>query len=102
VTVFNDTTPPTVAVTNPVGGGSVTGAVTVQATATDDTGVTSVQFVVDGVVIGTATTAPYALTWNTTTVADGVHTVNAIGRDAAGNQATSADVAVAVMNGGVH
>ena len=58
-TVTGDTTPPTVAITSPAGGASVSGTVTVAATATDDTGVTSVQFRLNGSPLGGPdTTAP--------------------------------------------
>ena len=58
----------------------------VEASATDNVGVTSVQFKIDGVHVGSAdTAAPYRVSWNTTTVADGSHTITAEARDAANN-----------------
>src|ERR671918_218959 len=54
VTVFNDTTAPTVAVTSPGTGTTIGGAVTVTATASDDVGVSSVQFLLDGAPLGAA------------------------------------------------
>ena len=51
VTVSNDTTAPTVAFTSPAAG-SVSGTVTVAATASDDLGVTGVQFSLDGAPLG--------------------------------------------------
>ena len=69
VTVANDTTAPTVAVTSPAAASTVSGTVTVIATATDDVGVAGVQFQLDGVSLGAEdTTAPYELAWNTATV----------------------------------
>jgi hypothetical protein len=44
--------------------------------------------------------SPYSLSWDTTTAAAGVHSLTAFARDAAGNQTTSAAVAVTVNNGG--
>src|SRR5439155_1389161 len=40
----------------------------------------------------------YAVSWNTTTATDAVHTLTAVARDAAGNTATSAAVSVTVDN----
>jgi len=58
-----------------------------------------VQFFVDGAAQGAEdTSAPYATAWNTTTVANGTHTLTARARDAAGNATTSAAVAVTVSN----
>jgi hypothetical protein len=95
-----DTTPPTVALSAPAAGATVSGAaVTVSATATDNVGVVGVQFRLDGVNLGAEdTTAPYSVTWNTTTASNGTHTLTAVARDAAGNVATSAARTVTVNN----
>src|SRR5215475_2767959 len=94
-----DTQAPTVAVTAPSGGTSVTGTVTVTASATDNVGVAGVQFRLDGANLATErTTAPYTLSWNTTTVSNGTHTLSAVARDAAGNTKTAANVTVTVAN----
>ena len=44
------------------------------------------------------TAAPYSISWNTTTAANGTHTLTAVARDAAGNTATSSAVSVTVSN----
>jgi ribosomal protein L11 len=99
ITVHNDTTAPTVAVTAPAASATVAGTVTIGATASDDVGVVGVQFTLDGVNVGTErTAAPYELTWNSTTVANGAHVVAAIARDAAGNSSTAASVSITVYN----
>jgi hypothetical protein len=96
----SDTTAPTVAVTAPASGATVKGAsVSVTATANDNVGVVGVQFLLDGVNQGAEdTTSPYSITWNTTTLGDGSHTITAIARDAAGNTTTSSAVTVTVDN----
>ncbi|MDI3259396.1 MAG: TIGR03118 family protein [Sinobacteraceae bacterium] len=94
---LSDTTPPTVSLSAP--SGDLSGTVMLTATASDDTGVTQVQFFVDGTSIGTATTAPYTLQWDTTQVADGQHTLIAKATDLAGNVGTSDPVQVTVANG---
>ena len=98
-TVTADTTAPTVSVTAPSNGASVSGAVTVSAAATDDTGVAGVQFILDGANLGAeVTSSPYTMSWTTTASANGAHALSARARDAAGNQATSAPVSVTVAN----
>jgi VCBS repeat-containing protein len=97
-----DTTPPTVALTAPAAG-TVSGNVTLSANATDSGGVAGVQFLLGGVPIGAEdTSAPFGIVWNSTGVANGgPYLLSARARDAAGNQATSAAVAVTVSNGAV-
>jgi hypothetical protein len=92
-----DTTPPTVAVTSPTADAEVSAALIVRADASDNVEVVAVQFFVDGSPLGTADTAvPYAVTWDTTTVPDGRHTLTAVARDGAGNTANAAPVTVTV------
>src|SRR6266404_3870691 len=62
VTVFNDTTPPTVSITSPASGTIVAGTISVTASASDNVGVAGVQFRLDGVNAGTGVTAaPYSV-----------------------------------------
>ena len=92
-----DTTPPTVAITSPTGG-TVSGSVTVQASASDNVGVARVDLLANNVVVATSNVAPYAFSWNTTSYANGSVTLAARAYDAAGNAATSANVTVNVSN----
>ena len=79
--------------TSPAAASSVSGTVTVTATAADDIGVAGVQFLLDGVALGAEdTTAPYEASWNTTALANGSHTLTAVARDAAGHETTAAAV----------
>src|SRR6185437_9231583 len=81
-----DTTPPTVAMSAPANAATVSGAVTVSATASDNVGVVGVQFLLDGANLGAEdTTSPYSVSWNSATVSNGSHTLSARARDAAGN-----------------
>ena len=93
-----DTTAPTVSLTSP-SASTVSGSVTISATASDNVGVVGVQFKLDGANLGTEyTSSPYSLSWNTTTIANGSHTLTAVARDAAGNKTTSAAKTVTVNN----
>ncbi len=85
-----DITPPTVSMTAPTSGSSVSKLVTVQASAQDNGGIAAVKFTVDGVDLGTDSSSPYAATWDTTLFANGSHTLGAVAQDAAGNSATAA------------
>jgi len=77
----------------------VSGIVILSATATDDVGVLQVSFLVDGSLIGTAMTAPYEISWDTSTVVDGDYDITAVAQDAAGNVGTSATQTVTVDDG---
>jgi len=94
-----DTTLPTASITSPAAGATVSGTVSIQANATDNVGVTRVDFLVDGSLLASDTTAPYSASWNTTGVANGSHSLTTRAFDAAGNQRTSAAVSVTVNNG---
>ena len=72
---------------------------TVSANATDNVGVVGVQFKLDGANLGAEDpVAPYNMTWNTTTIADGSHTLSAVARDSAGNQSTATPLTILVSN----
>src|SRR5204862_1144150 len=99
VTVNNtDSTPPSVSITAPANGATVSGsAVAVSANASDNVGVVGVQFKLDGANLGAEDTgAQYSVNWDTTAVANGSHTLSAVARDAAGNHTTTASISVTV------
>ncbi len=99
VSVTVDNVPPNVSITAPVSGAMVSGTITVSATATDDVGVVGAQLKLDGANLGAeVTTAPYAISWNTASVSNAVHTLTAVARDRAGNTSTSSAVTIRVRN----
>jgi hypothetical protein len=91
---------PTVTISAPANGAVVGGtAVTVAASASDNVGVSGVQFKLDGTNLGVEDTAsPYAITWDSTTATDGAHTLTAVARNAAKLTTTSAGVGITVNN----
>ncbi|MEX2647288.1 MAG: S8 family serine peptidase [Gaiellaceae bacterium] len=95
-----DTTPPTTSITSPANGATVSGTITVSASASDNVGVTRVELFVDGSLAGTDTSSPYSFSWNTASVADGSHGLQTRAYDAAGNVGSSSVVNVTVSNGG--
>jgi len=93
-----DTTPPTASITSPAAGATVSGTISIQANASDNVGVTRVEFYVDGALASTDTSSPYAFSWDTTTASNGSHSLTSKAFDAAGNQGSSAAVNVTVSN----
>jgi hypothetical protein len=96
--VGTDVTGPTVTLTAPTGGATVSGTTTLSASALDGSGVTQVEFYDGTNLLGTDMTAPYSLTWNTVGLANGWHSLTAKGYDVPGNVGTSAAVSVVVNN----
>jgi uncharacterized protein (TIGR03118 family) len=79
--------------------GAQKGTVTLTATVVDPLAVTKVEFFANTATsIGTKTTAPFTVQWDTTTIADGAVTITATATDADGNTGTSPAVTVTVQN----
>ena len=95
--VTNAVAPPTVSITSPAAGATVSGSVSLTATALSNIGIASVQFSVDGATVGTANSAPYSTTWDSTKATTGAHVIAAIAKDTAGTTA-SATITVTVTN----
>jgi hypothetical protein len=90
--------PPTAAWTSPAAGSQLTGVVTLGASASGQQALAGVDFLVDEQVVGNDSTAPYSLTWSTTTTTAGPHTLRARARDRCGRAGLSAPVSVSVSN----
>jgi len=99
VTVDNVDDPPTVAITSPVNGDTVSGTIEVTADATDDKGVTQVEFFVGDASIGVDKDGSdsWSISWDTTEVGDDIHTVTATATDAIGQTDTDS-ISVTVNN----
>ena len=82
-----------VRVAAPADGAKVTGVVTVKATAPSDTTVT---FRVDGKAIGSDSSAPFSLNWDTRDVSPGKHALRVDARRKDGSVGSSGDVIVTV------
>ena len=87
-----DSVAPSLRVSSPVGGSTLTGPTTIEATATDDIGIDRVEFRVDTELVATDTAAPYQYGWDFRGTV-GTHTVDVRAVDGAGN-ARSASVTV--------
>jgi len=89
---------PVVDITQPIDGSSLGGSVVVAASATDDIGVTRVEFYLDGELVAEDDTAPYGFTWDTGLAGDGLHALMAKAYDEDGNEGIDDDTGVTVAN----
>lgn len=85
--VLIDTLAPTVALTNPAAGSLIRDPITIEATASDVSGIKHVAFFQGEQLLATDTSAPYSAAWNTDAVADGTYSLKALATDEAGRQA---------------
>src|SRR5439155_1723005 len=94
-----DTQPPTVSMTAPANGTTLSGTASLSANASDNIAVTKVEFYCDnGILLGSDTLSPYSTSPNTTTMANGSHTLYCKAYDAAGNSSTSGGISVTINN----
>ena len=92
-----DIIPPTVSASE----SGTSGTVTLSASASDNVGVTKVEFYVDGGLKGSVNAAPYALALNSATLTNGSHTLVAKAYDAANNVGTSAASGFSISNSSI-
>jgi PKD repeat protein len=94
-----DTAAPSVTLMEPAADAVVSGMAGVDASASDDVGVTRVDYLLDGAMVASDATAPsWDEPWDSTTAADGSHTIVARAWDEAGNAGLSAPVTISVDN----
>jgi len=91
--------PPSISITTPVNGSTVSGIVVVFAKASASADLARVQFLCDGANLGNPlTAAPYSLTLDSSTMANGAHSLSAVAWDTSGNQATATPVIIEIAN----
>lgn len=99
-----DTQPPTIIITQPTNNTTVSGNVEIIVTATDNVGVTKVEFYVDGSLEGTDNTATgdeYSYIWDASNEPAGSsHTIQARAYDAAGNVGESSVITIEIGEAG--
>ena len=96
--IAGDSIAPSVAISSPTGGTTVSGLVPVDVSATDNVGVTHVDLLANGNLVASDTSAPFAFSWDTSKVPDGSAQLVAYAYDTAGNQTASSTVSVTVKN----
>lgn len=89
-----DVTAPTVRITSPRDGGSVSGKVKVDVTATDAVGVADAALSIDGVVFATDNRSPYQFVVDTSTFSAGGHKLSVRATDLVGNVSSEASANV--------
>ncbi len=89
-----DVTAPTVQITSPANGSSVSKIVKVQVAAKDNVKVAKVELYVDGKFFGSSTSETTTFNWNASKSGAGPHTLQAVAFDAAGNRGQSSQVTV--------
>lgn len=98
-TVADTTAPTSVAITSPTAGQTVSGSISLSATAADNVGITKFIFTVDtGTPITVNSGSPGSTPLTTTTLSNGTHTVKVTAYDAANNNTTSSTVSFTVNN----
>jgi hypothetical protein len=93
-----DSAPPQVSIDAPASGAPLAGTEVIDVTATDDSRVEKVDLWIDGQLWGIDLTAPYSFSLDTTTLANGSHTLQARAYDVDGKRAASTRT-VTVSNG---
>ena len=93
-----DTIAPTIAITSPANGAKVKGIVTIKTNAADTggSGLATVAFYVDNVLIGTDTAGPWQFSWSTKNATKGSHTLAAVATDRSGNKTAAKTITVTV------
>lgn len=82
--VVDNGSPPTVTLNSPDPARAYGGTVWLRATASDGAGITSVRFSVDGTLIQEVTSTPFEASFDSRTLSDGTHQVEAAARDGSG------------------
>lgn len=98
ITVTVDNTPPAVKLSQPARRQTITGKTTLEAQASDIVGVAEVRFLVDGIPVGSARKPPYTASWESKSVSNGVHILEARAWDSAENSEVSEPVEIRVAN----
>ncbi|NTV50312.1 MAG: hypothetical protein HGB32_11630 [Geobacteraceae bacterium] len=98
VTVVNDLIAPTVVVTSPASNATVSGVVTISSSASDNLGVTRIEYYSNGVLLYASNTPTNSFSWDTTGVQNGAYSIVAKAYDNATNSAQSTSVTVTVNN----
>jgi len=97
-TPAEDSQAPVVTVFAPGKNALVKGSVSVEVSATDNTGVNEVSLYANGVLVATDITTPYQFSWDSTQEFDGLVTLSATAVDASLNEGVSSDLTVEVQN----
>ena len=94
-----DITPPITSITFPAAGASISGMISVTATASDNVAVSKLELYIDGVLKACSMDSnSLTYSWDSTKVINGSHTLSSKAYDAAGNVGTSSTVTIVASN----
>lgn len=94
----SDTTPPTVSISSPTAGQTISGTVNISANAADNVAVLSVSIFIDGVFAGLSSSSPYSYSWDSTQYPNGSHIISAKALDSSNNLGESTTITVNTSN----
>jgi subtilisin family serine protease len=97
-TSVQDTTPPSVAITSPQNGSTLSGGVTVSVSASDNSGVARTDLYINNTLYASDGSAPFQFYLDTTSYSNGTDTLTAKAVDLAGNVAVSSPVTLTISN----
>jgi hypothetical protein len=93
-----DTNPPSVQILTPAAGSVLAGTVNVGYSASDASGITRVDLLLNGNQVGTSSAAAGTIAFDSTPYSDGLYTLSLRAIDGAGNIGLSAPISVALQN----
>ena len=94
-----DISPPIIVQTEPAAGQTLSGVVSIDVLASDDTGIDYIEFYIDGESVANDSTAPYSYSWDTETVSEDMdHIIAVVGFDLEGNSTLASPVSVYIDN----
>ena len=82
--VLIDSQAPSLTLTNPANGSVISQPITIDATASDESGIAKVEFFIDDQRVAGITAAPFSYNWNTNNSTDGDHSIRVVATDIAG------------------
>ena len=95
---FSDSVSPTSAIVSPANGATVSGTVSVSATASDNNGIARAELWKDGALFHSDFQSPYTFSWPTTSDTNSVHTLETRAYDVVGNTGSSGIISITVNN----
>lgn len=96
---FSDAVLPAVSIISPANGASVSGAIALNASVTDNIGISGTQFKIDGANLGAEVLfTPFSTQLNTADFSNGLYALTALTRDVGGNIAASSPVNINIFN----
>ena len=83
-----DFNPPSISIINPFEGAIVSGIVLIEAQASDESGISRLEFWLDGLILGNDSVLPYSFSWNTINASNGEHSILVKAFDSFNNSST--------------